>query len=355
MSLASIAGSLASWFGRNSNTIQSVGSLVNPWNEQGIIGGVLSGKPVSESDSEILQAAKNFGYNFVGQTEKTSAYQVQMEREDSAYQRMAQDMAKAGLSKYFGGSPSSTGSYGDGVPKGLQFASALMSLKSAEAGIRKTNAEANLTDAQAVGQQNENRTFDESHSTQIANIVSQTRLNNARSQIAEVEGQYTAEKVTAEIDNLTKKSAQIVAETLYSQTQEDYLRGEYFWQDAEHQSQIASRESSIARNKAEIDNLRKSVQYVSEKIATEIVSRNNLSEQTKHVIAETAFKNLQTEIAMYDYEYSKSHGVRTSDATSRILGLNLDGIRENSGLSHENLLYKILFTPFWNWFEKNPE
>lgn len=82
-------------------------------------------EPVYNAVSSVGTGLENWWYKLTGQTEKTSAYQAQIQREnellarqeareDSAYQRAVNDMQSAGLSKY-GASPASSGSYHTGV------------------------------------------------------------------------------------------------------------------------------------------------------------------------------------------------------------------------------------------------
>lgn len=81
-------------------------------------------EPVSEVANNLGDGIRNFWYNLTGQTEKTSAYQALMEREDSAYQRAAEDMKKAGLSKFGGVNPASSTSapHTDPIAKSAELA-----------------------------------------------------------------------------------------------------------------------------------------------------------------------------------------------------------------------------------------
>lgn len=54
----------------------------------------------SSFGQDLLTGLKNWWYNFTGQTEKTSAYQAQLEQEKHKIQTLADDMEAAGLSKY---------------------------------------------------------------------------------------------------------------------------------------------------------------------------------------------------------------------------------------------------------------
>lgn len=144
--LADIAGNFAGAMADKRNAIQDVGALVNP-----IYGlsEVFDGEPVNDSQGGLVSAAKNWMYGITGQTEKTSAYQKQMEREDSAYQRSASDMSLAGLSKFGGVSPASADSYGGSEMKGLSYLSALAQIKNMN--IENDVAEYNFDKAKEWG------------------------------------------------------------------------------------------------------------------------------------------------------------------------------------------------------------
>lgn len=82
-----------------------------------------AGDWLNDTIDEIGTGISNFWYGLTGQTEKTSAYQALMEREDSAYQRAAEDMKKAGLSKFGGVNPASSSSpaQSDPLAKALEI------------------------------------------------------------------------------------------------------------------------------------------------------------------------------------------------------------------------------------------
>lgn len=287
----------------------------------------------------IVQGLKNVWYTATGQTEKTSAYQAQMAREDSAYQRLAQDMQAAGLSKFNIGSGSpQTGSYGSGAPQMLTMLGALADIKKVSAESRKTESEADYQDLV-------NSHYEEKHASDMAYALSQTDYNNARTELTRLTTPLEAEKIIAEV-------SQLVADAALSWSKQALNQVDLAWSDEEHRSSVESKDSSIQLNNARIAESREQVKLYAQKIAESVAYTNHLSEDAKRIVQDTAYKALAKEILAYDYEYSKQHGVRSTDAVSKILGLNLDAVRENSGLSKDSLWYKVLFTPFWNWFEK---
>lgn len=82
-----------------------------------------AGDWLNDTIDEIGTGIENFWYGLTGQTEKTSAYKALMEREDSAYQRAAEDLMKAGLSKFGGVNPASSSSpaQSDPLAKALEI------------------------------------------------------------------------------------------------------------------------------------------------------------------------------------------------------------------------------------------
>lgn len=286
---------------------------------------------------EFGAGLRNLWYTLTGQTEKTSAYQAMTEREDSANQRAAEDLAKAGLSKYGHFTPSSTGSLGDGVPKGLQYVAALMDLKAKkvgidaeQAGIKKTLADAAYTNAQTIGQQNTNRTFNEKFAADLAHTQSQTFLFGAQKKIADVEGQFAAEKITAEIDYKVNQSAELLSQILlnranvsYTQTREEGQRAENLWIDPLRQMELEKGDSATLLNKTNVDVNRKLISKYAQDISLSIANENHVNAQTKKVIEETAYQMLQYNIGAYNLAFSYDAGLRTTDPTTKVFGVNL--------------------------------
>lgn len=287
---------------------------------------------------DIGAGLKNAFYTWTGQTEKTSAYQAMMEREDNAIQRQVADLKAAGLSKYGQSlSGASSGSLGDGAPKALQYISALMDLKAKkvgidaeQAGIKKTLADAAYTDAQTVGQQNTNRTFNEKFAADLAHTQSQTFLFGAQKKIADVEGEFAAEKITAEIDYKVNQSAELLSQILlnranvsYTQTREEGQRAENLWIDPLRQMELEKGDSATLLNKTNVDVNRKLISKYSQDISLSIANENHVNAQTKKVIEETAYQMLQYNIGAYNLAFSYDAGLRTTDPTSKVFGVNL--------------------------------
>lgn len=265
----------------------------------------------------VATGLENLYYSATGQTEKTTAFQTQMEREDSAMQRLAADYSAAGLSKFgISGNGSSTGSYGDGVPKGLQYANAIMDLKSkkvgldaTQAGIKKTLADAAYTDAMTVNQQNENRTFDEKFAADMAKSNAQAFLFQAQGRIADTEGQFAAEKITAEIDYKVQQASQLVLQNLFY--------------------------PSIARSQIDLNN--KNIERIAQDISLSVAQENHVNAQTQKIIEETTNTMLQTLIGVHNLDYAEKHGLPVGSVPSGLLGSAL-----STGEVTRNLIRSLL-------------
>lgn len=274
--------------------------------------------PVGSSDmfvDEVHSGLKNLWYNLTGQTEKTSAYRTQIAREDSAYQRLANDLQAAGLSKFTVGSASpQTGSYGSGAPQMLTMLGAIADIKKANAESRKINAE-------AVSTENENSVFDESHAAEIAETVSRTALNDARTALTNIEGQYAAEKITAEI-------AQLTADTTLAWSKNLIAQKDLEWSEEEHRSSVASKDSGVMLNNARKEEIRKQIEVYSQQISESIARENNLNESSKKLVEDTVIQTLMAQIMAYDFVYSTENGMRYKDTGDSLLGINPAQISE---------------------------
>lgn len=288
---------------------------------------------------DVGEGIRNWWYNFTGQTEKTSYFKTLLELENSKNQRLAADMEKAGLSK-FGmtgsapGSPSVAPS--SSLPKGLQYAAALMDLKKQkvgieadQAGVRKTAAETAYINAQTAGQENTNRTFDEKFQEDMAHSQSQRFLFDAQKEIAKTEGQFKAEQITASIDFYVAQTAKEIAQSGYykgltslTQTEEELKRGELFWQDENMRSQIESRDAATRKAAQEVLNLRKQSQKTAAEITHIIAQTNNVNAATQKLIEDTAYRMLEYNVLVYNSRYSITNGLRTNDQPTRMLGIN---------------------------------
>lgn len=293
-------------------------------------GVVQIGKPIDATDffnnlrtgfNDIGQGLINAWYGLTGQTEKTSAFKAQVALDDSRYQRMAQDMEKAGLSKYTtSGSPASSPSAeSSGLEKSIQLASALMDLKekkvgidATQAGIRKTNAEAGYIGAQTIGQENTNRTYDQKFMADLAQTSMQTLYIEAQKRLTETNGQFAAQKALAEIQEMSDHAALYVAQKKYY----------------DQQTGISSIERNLRQKDLEKYEFRYKMELEkhAESIAASVAQRNHLSKEDELLAKDLTYKQLQINAFTYDYDFSVRNGLRTTDPVSRFMGVNLNQV-----------------------------
>ncbi|QCS36335.1 minor capsid protein [Capybara microvirus Cap3_SP_188] len=269
-------------------------------------------------------------YNVLsGQSHLTDAYQAQMLREDTAYQRAAQDMQAAGLSKFGGVSQaasSSSASYGQNknlLSEGMTFISGLLSMEKAQADIDKTKAETESVT-------NENSTFYEKFHLDQLLKQSQLDLNKANVDIAKINGTYLADKITAEIQYMASQSA-----FNFAHTQNMVLQNKYYGQKVE--ADISNIESSTLLNKGKYTNTKASTEFIlsqaqheAEKIANTIAQREQINAQTLKIIEDTAYTQLLYNSKVYDLQYSIDAGLRTTDSPSRVLGVNVSQLAQTA-------------------------
>lgn len=100
-------------------------------------------EPASEIFNSIGTGIKNWWYKNTGQSHLTSEYQYEKQLADTAYQRAAQDMAAAGLSKFGGVTPASSPSPKSGqgllatAMAGQQLKSQILSNKTDKWNLKK--------------------------------------------------------------------------------------------------------------------------------------------------------------------------------------------------------------------------
>lgn len=282
--------------------------------------------------NELGNGIKNWWYGFTGQTEKTSAYQAMMEREDTAYQRAAEDMAKAGLSKYAGVNPASSSAppqASDPVSKSIQLASALMDLRGQKAAIDKSEAETGYINAGTVARNNENMTFEEKFQADMSQKKAQTMLFTFQADLAKQEGQVFAEKFAADLQLTTQKTLQAMAQTGYLQqltlqsgAQTDYIR--QMKETEVFNTGIKAKDYSNYDFRFEMEKLEhnKKVDQITEQILKSTCERLNLGYDYVNSRYSAATKYIEMEILSYNYQYSVNQGLRTTDVASKVLGVN---------------------------------
>lgn len=262
---------------------------------------------------ELGQGLKNLWYSWTGQTEKTSAYKAMMEREDTAYQRAASDMEAAGLSKYGGFSQSSSTSpqpSSDPLTKSLQLASAMLDLKAKQAGVRKTEAETDNVAANTAYTQKTINTYDDKFMADFAYTNMHTMYLEAQKKLAETNSWATSEKTLSELEVMSSQ----VALNLSHRDYFDELVGKTAL-ESNYQAKV-NRDYDY-RFQMEIDKH-------SEAIAKSVAERNHLGYQDTLLLKQVAARQLETDVLHYNWNYSKEHGLRTTDQVSRFMGINVD-------------------------------
>lgn len=290
--------------------------------------------------NELKIGLKNMWYNFTGQTEKTSAYQAQLEQENTKMQRLAEDMENAGLSKYgitaSGSAPSSVA--GDQEPKGLQYIAAMMDLKKQSAEIENINANSSKTAAEAdyIGKQS--ASYPERVAVEIA-------LNKANTELSQRNGQLVAEKIITEIQTRTQSAAMHLVQLAQEQARTANIKTDT-WLKNNQGLKVGKETELLGKEIGSYDARRaeergyniartallgtqnmftfKQIEDISSNIAYRLAQQEHLGYQDEKLIAETSATLLSNEIMQYNFDYSKLHGLRTTDGVSRFMGVNLD-------------------------------
>lgn len=226
-----------------------------------------------------------------------------MEREDTAVQRRALDLERAGLSKTLSaGSPANsaalTAPHNDYVPESVAKTLSKINIldkinesRNLDALVEKNRAETAKIDSETTKNNISNgnlqeyfRMDKERHNKQMSYIDNQTQLIKAQNKIANAEGEYRANIIVAEIDNILSNS------------NVNY----------------------------------KNIELKSEQIATELARRLNLSENTKKTVADVA-------VMEYNLKYARRYGLPYGQQVQGgIYGQVLNSLR-SSGSEMDNI------------------
>lgn len=303
---------------------------------------------------EIGQGIKNAWYDLTGQTEKTSYYQAQVEREDqliaeqqeredTAYQRQVADMKAAGLSMYGasgGGAASSAGgssavrSGSDSISKiaaMIDMKKAMAEIGNVQANTNKTNAEAAATTAGVERDDNYYALAASKQEAEIGRIELENELT--KSQTAQVAAQ-TISIVDANIRSQEAHFYDLIGKNVDNQLKYKEL-GVF---DEKHEADMAVKRTSAYLNQMRAGEtyehqlyyqqgrelIVKQMEHISSQIASEVAERMHLSNQDQLLIEDYVYRQLQVKELQYNYDYSVNHGLRTSDPVSRIGGINFD-------------------------------
>lgn len=279
---------------------------------------------------------RNVWYNLTGQTEKTSAFKAAMEREDTAYQRAAADMEAAGLSKYQGVSAASSSGPEKSDP--IQYVSALLDLKAKQSQIKHVDAETADINVSTALKDNDLQTYKERFNADMAEQYERILLTGAQRKLAETQGQFEAEKITAEIqEKLEHAKLFIQQQDLAYQEARNFERNQKI---QEQQVRKTRAEADISEKELENWDTRfhEEMRKLSQDISYSVAQENHLGKQDELLVQDLTYRILQTSVLQHDYTYSVTHGLRSGDSINRFLGFNLDSIGENAANISENLL-----------------
>lgn len=290
---------------------------------------------IAGEDNEVGnfgQGLQNVIYDALGMHEKTSTYQHEEYLETHKNQIMADDLAAAGLSKYglTGSAPSGSGLQSSS-PSGLQKLAAMIDIRKAiaeignvQANTDKANAEAAATTA---GVERDNNYYALAVQKQAAEIDRMNVLNElTKSETAE-----TAERTISIVQQRVRDEVEHVYKVISMNVSNQLAYKDLNTYDERHESEMAVKRTSAYLNQQRAETEVKQREYITaqiEKFSAEIAhyaaQDQHLSYQDELLIQDFAYRQLQTEVLEYDYDYSRAHLLRTGDPVSRIAGVNFD-------------------------------
>lgn len=297
---------------------------------------------------DLVSGVKNAWYNLTGQTEKTSAFKAAMEREDTAYQRAAADMEAAGLSKYQGVSAASSSGPEKSDP--IQYVSALLDLKAKQSQIKHVDAETADINAATALKNNDLQTYEERFAADMAEKHERILLTGAQRKLAETQGQFEAEKITAEIqEKLEHAKLYIQQQDLAYQEARNFERNQKI---QEQQVRKTRAEADISEKELENWDTRfhEEMRKLSQDISYSVAQENHLGKQDELLVQDLVYRLLQVDQLTYDLKYSKDNLLRTSDPVSRFMGINV----QQAGDKFLNNLSTFLLPNGFNWSDGTP-
>lgn len=300
----------------------------------------------------IGQGLQNAFYDLTGQDEKTSFYKAQVEREneliarqeqreDTAMQRGAADAAAAGLSKY-GMTPGAAGSAAGGSSsvhsgsESISKISAMLDMRKAIAEIGNVQANTNKTNAEAAATTASVERDDNYYKLAALKNDSDIARNECLNQLTKNQSAQVAEETLATIDKRARENESHLYD-MVAKSYDNLLKlkdiGTY---EERHKAEMSLKESSTFLNQAKAREaseheklyqeqqaeIQKEIERIAADIALKEAEKNHLGYQDQLLVEDTAYRILQYNVMAYNARYSAEVGLRTTDASTYISGLN---------------------------------
>lgn len=273
----------------------------------GAAGGVFSTILQNRSNRELNSA--NIKYQKETNAQNEQLQREQWAREDSAVQRRAADLEKAGLSKNLaaGSAASSSLSTTMQAPQN-KFANDYGKLAASfnlynqylqnqylreQIGTQKaTTANVNADTAQ------------KEKITGWTDLINtnQVALSQARTQLYNVESQVKASQASAELDLIVARTQDILQNSAQA-------RELFTFTKRKAQNEVSNIYSQTQLNYARINE-------VSQSIAESVARENYLNQEAKKVVFDTAYQSILNSINAYNFQFSVDNGIRTTDNSS---------------------------------------
>lgn len=317
----------------------------------------------------IIQGAWN---DWTGNTANSQniAYQKEynaevFNRADTQYQRTVADLRSSGLSAQLAaGSPSTVagasaapqrtvGNESQAIERLVGLVNAIKStnssvqLQSAEAD--KAKADAVKSNAEAIFTSRQSAMYQQKTEAEMVLNQAYTGYYNSLTFLQQKEGERIAEKIDAQIQSLITSNKYNEQLTKNAVIQGNLLNAQIF--NTQASTALTNKQRELIGK--QMEHYDKSMELLTEQIATEIVNRNHLEASTAKLVQETVYNALQYDVLAYNYEMSMSAGYRTTDSVpsnfwqslqSSINSITKSGLDRLKGFKEWNTAW----TP-WNW------